>query len=206
MKPELLGAVTALAGGSAAGGYALYSHFSGSSFSEALKGTLLSLEGEEDKSRWEKRLTKLKGNKDSLVDSLKAVANKNNLDATWSDVQAWCKDNLKEKVSKDNQKLFDNVQLYCTFNIGDKLSNKIDPNTGDSDNKWKKVFEKLGQADSSKLDQALVEIKSKNNQSGDAGNKAIKQWCTTVYESPFKLPKDKSFEYAESYCVEIANG
>ncbi|CBY92607.1 hypothetical protein HF1_05990 [Mycoplasma haemofelis str. Langford 1] len=169
-------------------------------FGKSLKGTLLSLEGSRDQAIWQTRFSKIKSNKSSLSTSLLAVANKSG--ASWTDMQAWCRDNIKEKESTKEEKLADNVKRYCTFNIGDKLTNEIESSFGESDDKWKKAHEKLVASTDKISDPTLLAVKNTVNTS-NAGNKAIKAWCTAAYESPYKLG-DETFRNAEKFCIRLS--
>ncbi|OAL09906.1 hypothetical protein A6V39_03275 [Candidatus Mycoplasma haematobovis] len=190
--------VTTVAGASGLS-YGVYHNITTSTYSKSLEGTLLNTEGETHKTNWEARLVSLKvATKDTLINSLQSVKEKQNPVVAWTDLRDWCK-GIIDNSNKGGKEL-QNIENYCTFSIKEKLTNPISEiPSGNGDNQWAVGHTKLQGIDDKKLDSVLKTTKDKIK--GAEANAAVKGWCTSVFSKPFKGEKDQTFENASKVCV-----
>ncbi|CBY92744.1 hypothetical protein HF1_07360 [Mycoplasma haemofelis str. Langford 1] len=143
-----------------------------------------------DNPKWKSRLSKLqKAKKDELDEDLKNVKSEQEL-------KAWCDDvAIKPFESETNIKV-KGVQEYCVLYIRDQVlgSHKLLEKTGTWDGANGRLKGSTG-----KLSKEMEEVKKKLETEANA----LKEWCTSKYELPFKDKKDLLLADVSKFCTEL---
>ncbi|AEW45842.1 hypothetical protein MHC_04930 [Mycoplasma haemocanis str. Illinois] len=193
-------------GAAGLGGYVVYSYSregrvnSEVSYRIKLNHALLNLSGSDHQSNWEKRLNSLKAVDDSsLVEDLKSLKKKQNPTVTWTDIQAWCRDNIDEKFIDEKELKFSNLRTYCVFSISEKIPSIIATNVNHTDSKWTGALSKFKDY-SGKLSSEFATLKATEGSLNDA--QKLKTLCEKYYDKPFLSEEDEEFKSVKGVCID----
>lgn len=162
---------------------------------DKLGETLLSYE-QKDNEKWKARGASLSKAGNELSSDLNKI--KTEKDENGSKIKGWCQTNIKNKFTSDKDTLFLEVQKYCTYNIKDKIGNAIDTTKWEKDKHNKRIKEL--KEDREWISKEMKAIKDKLNQAQPEED-ALKNWCASSYEKPFKGDEDQGYRDTLNYCV-----
>ncbi|CBY93213.1 hypothetical protein HF1_12050 [Mycoplasma haemofelis str. Langford 1] len=200
---KIVGLSGASLGAAGLGGYAVYSHTQSgnqkeeTSYKSKLSHALLKLSGNDHQTQWGKRLASLKkvSDENTLVEGLKALKKKSP-EATWSEVQTWCRDNVEGKFTDESELQFQNLRTYCVFSISEKIPKVIESTVAHSDQKWTTTFSSFGNY-VGKLSSEFNTLKG----SGDKSAQKLQELCVKYYDKPFLSEEDEEFKSVAGVCV-----
>ncbi|OAL10588.1 hypothetical protein A6V39_00790 [Candidatus Mycoplasma haematobovis] len=190
----VVGALTT-GGVSGTGAYTYY-ELTRPTIKDKLGETLLSYESK-DADKWKTRSVTLSKDNGNLSKELKKV--KDGTDTDDSRIKGWCQTNINNKFTSDKDPIFLEVQKYCTYNLKDKIEKTIDTSSWEASKHNKKL---KGLQNNEGLSDEMKKIKAKlaDGAIGRDEN-ALKEWCKSSYEKPFKGEQDQDYLDTKEYCV-----
>ncbi|AEW45877.1 hypothetical protein MHC_05105 [Mycoplasma haemocanis str. Illinois] len=156
-----------------------------------------------DTKQWKERVVDLKAlltAHDSLV-PLKLKKRGNDLQE--KDLQEWCDYALNNSFHGKQDPSFLMFVIFCTYNLGDKImGNKITKSTSKDDSKLNTIWNKIAALKpNTEMSTELLKVRlTVNPQNNHAGNEAVKNWCLSMYETPY-WESEQYLSEVQEHCI-----
>ncbi|CBY92360.1 hypothetical protein HF1_03520 [Mycoplasma haemofelis str. Langford 1] len=197
-----LGLASAIGAAGAGFSYAGYSYFSSNAEDTKITTTIggkwskfwIDTSSGDMDGVWENKKGKLmKANEDSLHENLKKLKSAFNA----QELKAWCDKASDSDYDKTDDIYLANVRSYCTFDIQDKLINKVIKDEGH----WSTANDSLQVVVTENLSPAMAAIKYKLESAPTVDSNALKSWCSESYVKSWLGDEDSDFQDTKAYCT-----